>query len=164
MWLIQLYSPLDPWKEKKTIYPDLCWDQCDMCTFPEFIHHFQRGVSYRTGSLVAVYCIAWFFSGADGDSDFWSYTPPTLLWHFIAIHPSMHLCMNPSCTHSDLSIQVQTIMECYHLVHLAKCCQWPHAVQYPPLLPVLKTWNTRSCLLGPCRPSVHQTGWKSSVE
>lgn len=101
-----------------------------------------------------------FFSRADGGGDFLNST--SLITAASYLYPFIHAVVYGgihSPTHS--SIQVQTIMEHYHVVRLAERCQWPRSAQYPPLIsprfPLLKTLNTQSSLLGPCRPSVLQT-------
>lgn len=109
--------------------------------------------------------LQWFTVLLTAASDFWRHTFLILALYFHLSKRALVYGFILSPTHqiTQPSVQIQAIMEHYHLVGLAKRCQWPCAAQYPPLislLPLLKTWNTKSRLLGPCGPSVLQTRLK----
>lgn len=121
------------------------------------------------GSLLEAHCAVQFFSEAAGSIHLWSWA------HLIIMTPGLHLPSVPQCMvdqffsicqPNHVSAQPQTIMQHHHLVHLAWHCQWPRTAQYfpTPIIPLLKIWNTKSSLLGPCRPSAHQTGCKSGIQ
>ncbi len=62
-------------------------------------------------------------------------------YHYGTLFLSIYLCTGVWSIHPPIrqSIQLQTIMEHYHLVCLAKGCQWPRAAQYPPLISLAPT-------------------------